>query len=132
MFVMVGQGGKDDSIRMSGILFAHCMASIVGVPIGLMTTTSTTGMEILYVVILGVFQLGIPYVLYTVASRNCPPLACSLIGMLEPLFNPVWVAIFVGEMPGTFALIGAAIIIAVVTWWCISESKEEEADAPAL
>lgn len=93
MFVMVGQGGKDDSIRMSGILFAHCMASIVGVPIGLMTTTSTTGMEILYVVILGVFQLGIPYVLYTVASRNCPPLACSLIGMLEPLFNPVWVAI---------------------------------------
>lgn len=132
MFVMVGQGGKDDSIRMSGILFAHCMASIVGVPIGLMTTTSTTGMEILYVVILGVFQLGIPYVLYTVASRNCPPLACSLIGMLEPLFNPVWVAIFVGEMPGTFALIGAAIIIAVVTWWCISESKEEDPDAPAL
>ena len=130
MFVMVGQGGKDDSIRMSGILFAHCMASIIGVPIGLMTTTSTTGMEILYVVILGVFQLGIPYVLYTVASRNCPPLACSLIGMLEPLFNPVWVAIFVGEMPGTFALIGAAIIIAVVTWWCISESKGEGPDAP--
>ena len=89
-------------------------------------------MEILYVVILGVFQLGIPYVLYTVVSRNCPPLACSLIGMLEPLFNPVWVAIFVGEMPGTFALIGAAIIIAVVTWWCISESKEEDPDAPAL
>lgn len=126
MFVMVGQGGKDDSIRMSGILFAHCIASIVGVPIGLATTSSTTGMEILYVVILGVFQLGIPYVLYSIASRNCPPLACSLIGMLEPLFNPVWVAIFVGEMPGTFALIGAAIIIAVVTWWCISESKREE------
>ena len=41
-------------------------------------------------------------------------------------FNPVWVAIFVGEMPGMFALIGAAIIIAVVTWWCISESKREE------
>lgn len=60
MFVMVGQGGKDDSIRMSGILFAHCMASIVGVPIGLMTTTSTTGMEILYVVILGVVPAGDP------------------------------------------------------------------------
>ncbi len=124
MFVMVGQGGKDDSIRMSGILFAHCIASIVGVPIGLAATASTTGMEVLYIIILGIFQLGIPYVLYSVASRNCPPLACSLIGMLEPLLNPVWVAIFVGEMPGGFALIGAAIIIAVVTWWCISESKQ--------
>ncbi len=124
MFVMVGQGGEDDSIRMSGILFAHCIASALGVPIGLAMTTSTTGLEIFYVVILGVFQLGIPYLLYTVASRNCPPLACSLIGMLEPLFNPVWVAIFVGEIPGAFALAGAVIIIAVVTWWCVSESKQ--------
>ena len=33
-------------------------------------------------------------------------------------------------MPGTFALIGAAIIIAVVTWWCISESKGEDPDVP--
>ena len=126
MFVMVGQCGKDDSIRMSGILLAHCIAFIVGIPIGLATTTSTTGTEILYVVILGVFQLGIPYVLYSVASRNCPPLACSLISMLEPLLNPIWVAIFVGEMPGSFALIGAVIIITVVTWWCISESRTEE------
>lgn len=124
MFVMVGQGGEDDSIRMSGILFAHCIASALGVPIGLAMTTSTTGLEIFYVVILGVFQLGIPYLLYTVASRNCPPLACSLIGMLEPLFNPVWVAIFVGEIPGAFALAGAVVIIAVVTWWCVSESKQ--------
>lgn len=111
---------------MSGILLAHCIAFIVGIHIGLAMTTSTTGTEILYVVILGVFQLGIPYVLYSVASRNCPPLTCSLISMLEPLLNPIWVAIFVGEMPGSFALIGAVIIITVVTWWCISESRTEE------
>jgi drug/metabolite transporter (DMT)-like permease len=85
-----------------------------------------TGHEILYVAILGVFQLGIPYVLYAIASRDCPPLACSLIGMLEPLLNPVWVAIFAGEMPGTFALIGAAIIILVVTSWCILEARGDD------
>ncbi len=126
MFVMVGQGGEDDSVRMSGILLAHCFTTVIGFPIGLAATASTTGYEILYVVILGIFQLGIPYVLYAVASKNCPPLACSLIGMLEPLFNPVWVAIFIGEMPGMFALIGAAVIIAVVTWWCVSESRNPE------
>ncbi|MDO4485740.1 MAG: DMT family transporter [Bacillota bacterium] len=123
MFVMTGQGGSDDSIRMSGILFAHCMTAIIGFPIGIATTVSVSGTEVLYVMILGVFQLGIPYVIYAIASRYCPPLACSLIGMLEPLFNPVWVAIFIGEMPGPFALTGAAVIIVTVTSWCISESR---------
>lgn len=121
MFVMVGQGGNDDSIRMSGILFAHLMTAVIGIPIGVVGTTSVSGMEIFYIVILGIFQLGIPYVLYAIASRDCPPLACSLIGMVEPLLNPVWVFIFAGEMPGIFALVGAAVIIAVVTWWCATE-----------
>lgn len=119
MFVMVGRGGDDDATRMSGILIAHMITLMIGVPVGLPQTEEVATMEILYVIILGVFQLGIPYVLYGIASRDCPPLACSLIGMLEPLLNPVWVAIFIGEVPGPFALAGAVIIIATVTWWCV-------------
>lgn len=132
MFVMVGRGGEDDSIRMSGILFAHCMTAAAGLPAALIAPPSCNGTEIICIIILGVFQLGIPYVLYATASKNCPPLACSLIGMLEPLLNPVWVAIFIGEMPGTFALAGAAVIIAAVTWWCISESRRNADDAPPV
>ena len=136
MFVMVGRGGDDDSTRMSGILIAHTMTVLIGVPLGLMGVMSDTaaaagsplGLEILYVAILGVFQLGIPYVLYGIASRDCPPLACSLIGMLEPLLNPVWVAIFTGEVPGLFAMAGAVVIIATVSWWCVQESREDAAD----
>ncbi|MBQ0079029.1 MAG: DMT family transporter [Eubacterium sp.] len=138
MFVSMGEGGDDDSIRMSGIFMAHALTAVIGLPIGLyftMTAANAAGtgsvnglgiapIEIVYVLILGIFQLGIPYVLYAIASKDCPPLACSLIGMLEPLFNPVWVAIFVGELPGMFALIGAVIIIATVTWWCISDARE--------
>ena len=140
MFVMVGRGGDDDSTRMSGILIAHAMTALIGIPLGIIATiiaasgsslagtagstaASPLGMEILFVVILGVFQLGIPYVLYGIASKDCSPLACSLIGMLEPLLNPVWVAIFIGEVPGMFALIGALIILATVSWWCVQESR---------
>lgn len=119
MFVMVGRGGDDDATRMSGILIAHLLTLLIGLPVGLPETEEVAAIEILYVIILGVFQLGIPYVLYGIASRDCPPLACSLIGMLEPLLNPVWVAIFIGEVPGPFALAGAVVIIATVTWWCI-------------
>lgn len=119
MFVMVGRGGDDDATRMSGIMIAHVLTLLIGLPIGIPQTTEVAAIEIVYVIILGVFQLGIPYVLYGVASRDCPPLACSLIGMLEPLLNPVWVAIFIGEVPGPFALVGAVIIIATVSWWCV-------------
>lgn len=124
MFVAVGQAKDDDSVRMTGILLAHTITAVVGGISLFFIPFSTTGIEIVYVVILGVFQLGIPYVLYAVASKNCPPLACSLIGMVEPLLNPVWVFIFDGEAPGVFALIGAAIIIITIAWWCIWESKK--------
>ena len=129
MFVMTGQARNDDSIRMSGILIAHCLTAIVGIPLGIPGTSSVNGEEIFFLIILGVFQLGIPYVLYAIASGDCPPLACSLIGMLEPLFNPVWVALFIGEMPGGFALAGSLIIICAVTWWCINESRSAPEDS---
>ena len=129
MFTLVGQGGGDDSIRLSGIFFAHVLTALMGIPAGLPGTASCTGAEILYIVILGVVQLGIPYVLYALASRDCPPLACSLIGMLEPLLNPVWVLIFDGETPGMFALMGAVVIIGVVTWWCVSDGKAQKAES---
>lgn len=126
MFVSMGEGGEDDSVRLSGILLAHCITIIVGTPIGGVLTTSISYREVLFVIILGVFQLGIPYLLYALAAKDCPPLACSLIGMIEPLLNPVWVMIFAGEMPGIFACIGGIIILATVTWWCISDSKAND------
>ena len=137
MFTLVGQGGGDDSIRLSGddsirlsgIFFAHVLTALIGIPAGLPGTSSCTGAELWYIVILGMLQLGIPYVLYALASRDCPPLACSLIGMLEPLLSPVWVLIFAGEVPGIFALMGAAVIIGVVTWWCVADGKAQKTEA---
>ena len=129
LFTLVGQGGGDDSIRLSGIFFAHMLTALIGIPAGLPGTTSCTGAELVYIVILGVLQLGIPYVLYALASRDCPPLACSLIGMLEPLLSPVWVLIFDGETPGMIALMGAAGIIGVVTWWWVADGKAQKIES---
>ena len=123
MFVLVGLGGDDDSVRMSGILFAHILTAILGIPLGAALTSSVTHTEIWFVVILGVFQLGIPYILYAMAAKDCSPLACSLIGMLEPLLNPVWVFLFDGETPGFFAFLGAIVVISAVTVWCLLENR---------
>jgi len=129
MFMIVGfGGGEDDSIRLSGILFGHILTALIGIPIGLPMTESFAGIEFLCIIILGIIQLGIPYVLYALASKDCSPLACSLIGMFEPILNPVWVLIFDGEKPGFFALIGGVVVIAAVTIWCVIGDSEDETE----
>lgn len=125
MFVLIGLAGNNDSIRMSGILFAHIFTALVGIPVGAVFTASISTREICLILILGIFQLGIPYILYAIAAKDCSPLACSLIGMLEPLLNPVWVFLFDGESPGPFALAGAAIVIAAVACWCVIENRNQ-------
>lgn len=114
----------DMAVKMSGILFAHMMTALIGLPVGIASGHMNLDTRaLLFLVILGVVQLGIPYVLYGRASSIISPLACSLIGMVEPLLNPVWVAVFYGEVPGVFALAGGAIVLGAVVFYNIWDEK---------
>ena len=64
--------------------------------------------------LLGVVQLGLSYVLYTVAIKRVTAIEGVLIPVIEPIFNPLWAFFFVGESMGKWALIGGAILFAVV------------------
>lgn len=109
----------DADSRMSGILFAHLAAAAVGLPFLFVFPPVLSVPAVAGILTLGIFQLGIPYVLYGLALKNSTPLACSLIGALEPLLNPLWVFLFYGEAPGPFALFGGAVVIAAITGWCV-------------
>ncbi len=121
MFITTGRA--DEKSRMSGILLGHLITAVIGIPfIFLYPTPITTG-AVLCIFALGVFQLGIPYILYGIAIRKCSPLACSLISAIEPLLNPLWVFIFAGERPGFYALVGGVIVISSVLAWCVWSNK---------
>ncbi|MCS7013227.1 MAG: EamA family transporter [Chloroherpetonaceae bacterium] len=66
------------------------------------------------VAFLGIFQIGIPYLLFTRGIRALRAVDAALIGMLEPVLNPVWAFLIVGEVPSMYAFIGGAIIIVAV------------------
>lgn len=129
MFISVGNIDGDE--RFSGILNGQIFTFLVGLPFMLATRPAFTPTAVVCILVLGVFQLGISYILYVKASQGCPPLACSLIGALEPLLNPLWVLIFDGERPGIFALIGAVIVVVSITVWCAVDGKKTEKDAAA-
>ena len=124
MYVAMGEAQGEE--RFSAILVGQITAFIIGLPFVIATKPEFSALPVLYIIILGVFQLGIPYILYGRASELCPPLACCLLGAVEPLLNPIWVLIFDGEKPGIFALIGGLIVIASVTVWCATGNRSKE------
>jgi len=123
-------GDCPEADRMSAVLIGHALTFLVGVPAAIATRPAVSAAALLSLLALGIFQLGIPYVLLAHASGWCPPLICALLGALEPLLNPLWVAVFDGERPGATALIGGVIVIAAVTALCIFDAREERMHEP--
>ncbi|HYE68979.1 MAG TPA: DMT family transporter [Anaerovoracaceae bacterium] len=123
MFVVTGH--TDEHSRSSGILLGHVFTSVIGIPFIFFSPTPVSPSIIAAIFAMGIFQLGIPYILYGLAVRKCSPLACSLISAVEPLLNPVWVFLYNGEVPSFFALIGGAIVISAVVAWSLWSSKAE-------
>ncbi|EIW19227.1 MULTISPECIES: DMT family transporter [Pelosinus] len=67
------------------------------------------------ITVLGVFQLGISYVLYSYAIRHVEALKATLITSIEPILNPIWVFLFFREQPGLYSMIGGFIVLAAIT-----------------
>lgn len=119
-------GNAEGEERFSAILIGQIIAFLIGLPTVITSHPGFAAGPVVCIIILGVLQLGIPYILYAKASEFCPPLACCLLGAVEPLLNPVWVFLFDGEKPGLYALIGAVIVVASVTLWCALGNKSKE------
>ncbi|MEA5134793.1 MAG: DMT family transporter [Candidatus Fimivivens sp.] len=110
---------------MSGVLFGHLFSALIGLPFVFIFPPQPSWISIGAILFLGLFQLGIPYTLFAVGTRYCPPIAVSLICMLEPIFNPVWVALFLHEIPGLPAIAGGVIVIVTLALWCVDNSKKQ-------
>jgi drug/metabolite transporter (DMT)-like permease len=99
---------------LSTIFLGHLLTALVGLPflIGAETPDfSQTGI----LLALGVFQLGIPYILYGLAIRHVTALEAALIPVIEPVLNPIWVLLFLGEKPDMMALVGGVIVVTAVS-----------------
>jgi drug/metabolite transporter (DMT)-like permease len=97
------------------VIYGNFLLAAVTVPSGISAIPTMTAMDWFAVTFLGVVQIGISYILFIKGVRGgTRPLDASLIGFIEPLLNPVWVFIFVGERPSQWALLGGAIIITAI------------------
>ncbi|HSD71614.1 MAG TPA: DMT family transporter [Thermoanaerobaculia bacterium] len=66
--------------------------------------------------LLGVFQLAAAYVLFVRGIGHVTATEASLVGMLEPIANPIWVLIFLGEKPAPTSIVGGMIVLGAIAW----------------
>lgn len=72
--------------------------------------------SLLMLVVLGVFQIAAAYVLFVRGLKYVPATQASLTGMIEPVMNPIWVLIFLGERPSLYAIAGAVVVLTAIGW----------------
>lgn len=116
LYIMLLKHRRAES--MSGtitVIYGNFILAALTLPSGIASATTITWLDFGAVAFLGIFQIGISYILFIKGVRGgTRPLDASIIGFIEPLLNPVWVFLFVGERPSQWALLGGIIIVATV------------------
>jgi drug/metabolite transporter (DMT)-like permease len=97
---------------ISALVLGNLLAGLIGLPFMFHSMPDAAGWGGL--LLLGVVQLGLPYVMYALALRHVRAMEGILIPMMEPVLNPLWVFLWMGETPGSMALVGGMIIMGAV------------------
>jgi drug/metabolite transporter (DMT)-like permease len=111
--------------RASSVIYGNLLVVLLCAPAGLAVLPNLTGFDALAVLYLGVVQIGVAYTLFTLGmARGIRSLDAGIVGYIEPVLNPIWVFLVLGERPSKWALIGGAIIISAVVVHTTLKAKE--------
>ena len=114
-----------DSDPISSVFWGDMLSMITGMPF-LLQETEFTPVALTSLVILGAFQVGVAYICLCIGLKTTPPVTASLVSGIEPVLNPILVAVFYHETVGRFALIGAAIVIVGVIVYNVLKARESQ------
>jgi len=114
-----------DSDPIASVFWGDVASAIIGLP-ALMGETVFTPTALASLFILGAFQVGVAYICLTIGLRTTPPVTASLVSGIEPVLNPILVAVFYHETIGPLALLGAAIVVGGVIAYNILNIKIKE------
>ncbi len=109
----VSSKGHDTS--RDAFMIAQLITAAFGLPfVFLMEGGVPDTQSIVFLLLLGFFQMGIPNIMYAIGIKKVTALSASLITMIEPLMNPIWVFIFVHEIPTAKCIAGGIIILGFI------------------
>jgi DME family drug/metabolite transporter len=125
-FLLLRHGTAREVNRASSVIYGNLLVVLVTAPFGIAAMSHLTAFDAACLAYLGIVQIGFAYLLFTLAmARGVRSLDASIIGYIEPVLNPVWVFLFIGERPSTWAILGGSIIVAAVVGHMFIAAKEK-------
>jgi len=110
---LIGMRYNKHEYQVSTIFYGNIFIILFSIP-SMVTLQSVSVRDFSMVAFLGIFQIGIAYAIFTYGLKRVLAIEASLISMIEPVLNPVWVVLWYGEVPSFFAIIGGIIIISAI------------------
>ncbi|HAB94092.1 MAG TPA: EamA family transporter [Lachnospiraceae bacterium] len=111
---MLNSFEKGDAL--SSVFLGQLACGVVLSPL-VLRETDFSAPVLLSVFLLGAVQVGLAYIFFTTGTKYTDPVTASIINALEPILNPVLVAVFYGEMLGPLSLVGAAIVLCGILFY---------------
>jgi len=120
---------RENQAAESAITWGNVAVAVVLLPfVGHDLTLTSKSFGVL--LFLGLFQIGLPYLLFVRGLKYVTATQASLTGMLEPIANPLWVFLLLGEQPSRFAIAGAAVVLCAIGWHTLGGTAN--ADLPVV
>ena len=113
-----------DGDPISSVFWSAMMSTLIGLP-QMVQQPRLEGTALVSMLVLGVFQLGLAFVFLTVGLKTTSSITASLVTGIEPVLNPVLVAVFYHEYMGVISVIGACIVIVGVVGYNVLKEKQQ-------
>jgi DME family drug/metabolite transporter len=111
------------------VIYGNFLLALLCLPSGIAALPTLTLPDGLLVSALGIFQIGLSYMLFIKGvTAGTRPLDASIIGFFEPILNPVWVFLFYGEQPSKWAIGGGLVIVATVAGHTFVQYKSRRSE----
>ncbi|MEM7032837.1 MAG: DMT family transporter, partial [Chloroflexota bacterium] len=112
---------QKDQVPARIVFLGNIISVLVGLPA--LLTASFNLPDVGIILYLGIFQIGLSFVLYSWAIQHLQALEATLIVTLEPVLNPIWVFLVIGEIPGSLAFVGGALVLGAVIIRAIASAR---------
>jgi len=117
---MLNSFEKGDAL--SSVFLGQLLCGIVLSPL-ILKETDFSAPVLWSVFFLGAVQVGLAYIFFTYGTKYIDPLTASIINAIEPILNPLLVAVFYGETLGPLSFIGAAIVLFGILYYNIKGAE---------
>jgi drug/metabolite transporter (DMT)-like permease len=112
--LFLGLKKNDKQYQQNSIFIGNVIVALICIPF-LSTLQEIVFTDLWKVIYLGVFQIAIAYAFFSTGLKRVFAVEASIISMVEPVLNPVWVFIGYGEVPAVTAIVGGIIIITAIS-----------------